>query len=151
MNNPDGMSGKGFVGKIRLSVAISFFSMSIFEISQSASENDLDRSSHDSYFLIMKSVGIKDLKNNLSGYLEFVRSGETIIVMDRQTPIAELKQISKSKGLTKAFLEESIANHSMVPAKQRSTIVYPKSLRTIDSVKAKITRSWKDAYLADRE
>ncbi|MCW7460443.1 type II toxin-antitoxin system Phd/YefM family antitoxin, partial [Leptospira bandrabouensis] len=40
----------------------------------------------------MKSIGIKDLKNNLSSYLEFVKKGETILIFDRNNPIAEIKK-----------------------------------------------------------
>ncbi|MGV3665861.1 MAG: type II toxin-antitoxin system Phd/YefM family antitoxin [Leptospira bouyouniensis] len=99
----------------------------------------------------MKSVGIKDLKNNLSNYLDFVRNGETIIVMDRNTPIAELKKLSKSQNLTQAFIEESIANNSLIPAKKRSIINVPKSLRLNEKHKDAISKSWKKAYLEDRE
>ncbi len=99
----------------------------------------------------MKSVGIKDLKNNLSNYLDFVRNGETIIVMDRNTPIAELKKLSKSKDLTKAFIDEAVENNSLIPAKERTKIHFPKSLRLNDKNKNAISKSWKKAYLEDRE
>ncbi|HET6204347.1 MAG TPA: type II toxin-antitoxin system prevent-host-death family antitoxin [Planctomycetota bacterium] len=38
----------------------------------------------------MKSVGVAELKSRLSQYLRRVRRGETIVVLDRQTPIARL-------------------------------------------------------------
>ncbi len=38
----------------------------------------------------MKVVGIKNLKNNLSRYLNMVREGETIYVTDRDDIIAEI-------------------------------------------------------------
>ncbi|MDQ3097175.1 MAG: type II toxin-antitoxin system prevent-host-death family antitoxin [Chloroflexota bacterium] len=38
----------------------------------------------------MKEVGIADLKARLSEYLRAVRRGETIAVLDRQTPIARI-------------------------------------------------------------
>jgi len=38
----------------------------------------------------MKKVGIADLKSRLSEYLRAVRRGETIAVLDRQTPIAQI-------------------------------------------------------------
>ena len=40
----------------------------------------------------MKTVGIKDLKNNLSAYLREVRRGTRIFVSDRQTIVAELHE-----------------------------------------------------------
>lgn len=39
---------------------------------------------------VMSRVGIADLKARLSEHLRKVRSGRTITVVDRQTPIAEL-------------------------------------------------------------
>jgi prevent-host-death family protein len=39
---------------------------------------------------VMKKVGIADLKSRLSEYLRAVRRGETIAVLDRQTPIAQI-------------------------------------------------------------
>lgn len=38
----------------------------------------------------MRAVKIGELKNNLSRYLKLVRQGETIRVLDRDEPIAEL-------------------------------------------------------------
>lgn len=38
----------------------------------------------------MKAVNIADLKNNLSSYLRKVRSGEEIIVRDRNVPVAKI-------------------------------------------------------------
>jgi antitoxin (DNA-binding transcriptional repressor) of toxin-antitoxin stability system len=40
----------------------------------------------------MKTVGIKDLKNNLSAYLREVRRGTRILVSDRDTIVAELHE-----------------------------------------------------------
>ncbi len=39
---------------------------------------------------LMKQVGIAVLKSKLSEYLRAVRQGETIAVMDRQTPVAHI-------------------------------------------------------------
>src|SRR5438132_14147136 len=50
----------------------------------------------------MKAVKIGELKNNLSKYLRMVRKGETIRVLDRDEPIAEL-------GPTKPTVEEVFA------------------------------------------
>lgn len=41
-------------------------------------------------------VGIRDLKNGLSKYLERVRAGEEIIVTDRGRPVARLSAIDES-------------------------------------------------------
>jgi prevent-host-death family protein len=41
----------------------------------------------------MKRVKISELKAKLSAYLRNVRNGETVLVMDRTTPIAKLTPI----------------------------------------------------------
>lgn len=41
-------------------------------------------------------VGIRDLKNGLSKYLERVRAGEQVIVTDRGRPVARLSPIDES-------------------------------------------------------
>ena len=38
----------------------------------------------------MKSVGLRELKNKLSEYVRDVRSGESVLVMDRGEVVAEL-------------------------------------------------------------
>jgi len=38
----------------------------------------------------MKEVRIAELKSRLSEYLRVVRSGETISVLDRETPVAQI-------------------------------------------------------------
>lgn len=41
-------------------------------------------------------VGIRDLKNSLSKYIERVRAGEEVIVTDRGRPVARLSAIDGS-------------------------------------------------------
>lgn len=43
-----------------------------------------------SHNVAMKKVGIADLKSRLSEYLRAVRRGETITVLDHQTPVAQI-------------------------------------------------------------
>ncbi len=38
----------------------------------------------------METVGIKDIKNNLSSYLKRVKTGEEIIITERGKPIARI-------------------------------------------------------------
>ncbi len=58
----------------------------------------------------MKSVGIRDLKNNLSKYLQLVKSGETVIITEHEQVIAEIKKPSEflqdSKKRAYLYLEE---------------------------------------------
>jgi len=46
----------------------------------------------------MKSVGLRELKNNLSEYVRDVRSGESVLVTDRGEVVAELLPAGQ-KGL----------------------------------------------------
>jgi len=40
----------------------------------------------------LKTVGVKELKNNLSAYLREVRGGATVLVSDRNSIVAELHE-----------------------------------------------------------
>jgi len=44
------------------------------------------------------TVGTKDLKNNLSRYLQRVREGEVVRVTDRGKVIAELRSVPPTEG-----------------------------------------------------
>jgi prevent-host-death family protein len=46
----------------------------------------------------MVSVGIKVLKEKLSGYLDMVRNGEEIVVTDRGKEIAMLTPVSRERN-----------------------------------------------------
>ena len=46
----------------------------------------------------MKSVNVADLKNHLSAYLSEVRSGQELLVRDRQTPIARILPVAHGAG-----------------------------------------------------
>ncbi len=48
----------------------------------------------------IKTVGVKDLKNNLSAYLREVRTGVRLLVSDRNTVIAELHEPYLDRSLT---------------------------------------------------
>ena len=44
---------------------------------------------HD-YHIVMKTVGIADLKARLSAHLKIVRNGRTLTILDRDTPVAQI-------------------------------------------------------------
>jgi prevent-host-death family protein len=46
----------------------------------------------------MKRVGVADLKAHLSGHLRTVRKGETLIILDRDKPIARLVPFADPSG-----------------------------------------------------
>ncbi len=41
----------------------------------------------------MKTATISEAKNNLSALLDRVRAGETVLILDRETPVARLEPI----------------------------------------------------------
>ena len=69
----------------------------------------------------MKAVGIKNLKNNLSKYLDMVREGEIVYVTDRDDIIAEIhKPVSAPTTLIsrwEAFLNEEERKGTLIRAK----------------------------------
>ena len=48
----------------------------------------------------MKQVRIAELKAHLSEYLEAVQHGETISVLNRETPVAQIVPVTKKAKLT---------------------------------------------------
>lgn len=44
-----------------------------------------------SYLVVMRSVGVKVLKNKLSEYLRVVATGERVLITDRDRVVAELR------------------------------------------------------------
>ncbi len=45
----------------------------------------------------MKSVGIRDLKRSISGYLRDVQKGERILVTDRKRPLAVISAVDNEQ------------------------------------------------------
>lgn len=50
--------------------------------------------------MTMKKVGVAELKARLSQYLRVVRRGQSITVLDRDTPIAQIVPFSPSTPLS---------------------------------------------------
>jgi prevent-host-death family protein len=51
------------------------------------------------YHIVMRRVRIAELKARLSEYLRAVRRGETIVVLDRETPVAHVVPVPRSHTL----------------------------------------------------
>ena len=49
--------------------------------------------------MTMKQVGIAELKSRLSEYLRAVRRGETISILDRETPVAQIVPVQQRSAL----------------------------------------------------
>jgi prevent-host-death family protein len=50
------------------------------------------------YHMTMKNVGIAELKAHLSRYLKSVRRGHSVIVLDRNEPIARVVPYARGSG-----------------------------------------------------
>ena len=77
----------------------------------------------------MKTVQIKVLRDNLSKYLKLVKEGEVILVKERNTIIAELKQPSPEvtqKTPWEIKREQWIKEGILTPAKTQGPIILPK-------------------------
>ena len=48
----------------------------------------------------MIQATISQVKNSLSAYLRRVRSGETVLVLDRRTPVARIVPVGRGQGST---------------------------------------------------
>jgi antitoxin (DNA-binding transcriptional repressor) of toxin-antitoxin stability system len=48
----------------------------------------------------MRSVNIDELQDRLSTYITYAKAGETIVIRDRNTPVAQLVPIPGDDGLT---------------------------------------------------
>jgi len=75
-------------------------------------------------------VGVRDLKNNLSRYLDRVRNGEEIIVTDRGRPVARLSALDSSMD----HLSDLIAAGVVRPAKRLSRRPPSRRIKPVGSV-----------------
>jgi hypothetical protein len=72
----------------------------------------------------IKTVGIKDLKNNLSAHLQDVRRGAKILVSDRNSVVAELHEPTTAYSVPEAIdpvLAEWIRDGIVIPAPGKKT------------------------------
>src|SRR5689334_4131301 len=78
----------------------------------------LDKVASGRYFRLMKSVGLKTLKNRLSEYVRMASRGEVILVTDRDEVVAELAPPSatRSNGVPDALLAECVRKGYVRPA-----------------------------------
>lgn len=54
----------------------------------------------------MITANISKTKNELSRYLDAVRGGETVLILDRNRPIAQIQPLSANAGAGSARLDE---------------------------------------------
>lgn len=65
-----------------------------------------DQSRHDG---VMKTARISDLRDHLSRYLDHVRAGGRVLVLDRNRPVAEIVPVPHSEPGRKGLGEQRLA------------------------------------------
>ena len=63
------------------------------QVARHQTTDGMDVMTSGDYNMVMKTVGIADLKARLSEYLKSVRKGRTLTVLDRDTPVAQIVPI----------------------------------------------------------
>ena len=81
----------------------------------------------------MQRATISDLKSRLSAYLKKVRAGETILILDRNQPVAKLEPVSAKDDLS-GHLEDLVRTGALRRATKR---ISTKWLRTEPPVSRK--------------
>jgi antitoxin (DNA-binding transcriptional repressor) of toxin-antitoxin stability system len=86
----------------------------------------------------MKKARVSDLKNQLSRYLDFVRHGETVLVLDRKVPVAELRPITgrSSNGGLAALERKGVIRRGSgrIPEKFFKEVLSGKRARVLDAL-----------------
>lgn len=73
-------------------------------------------------------VGVRELRNNLSRYLDRVREGEEVVVTDRGRPVARVLPISGERTIDRLIREGKVT-----PAKTRERS-RPRPVKTAGTV-----------------
>jgi prevent-host-death family protein len=94
----------------------------------------------------MKNARISELRDNLSQYIARVRKGETLIVYDRNTPVARIEPIVADDEDLPDWAREAMQKGILSPPKVRSR----KPLK-ITPVKADPRFSLLEALLEERQ
>jgi prevent-host-death family protein len=96
----------------------------------------------------MKTASISEAKNKLSAYLELVRRGETVLITDRNVPVAQLAPLSAAlRGDDEARLQSLERRGVIRRAKIRPGKDFLKRLPPVPKVKGDVLA----ALLAERE
>ena len=100
----------------------------------------------------MKKAKIAELRNGLSRYLDHVRAGGSVLVYDRDTPIAEIVPLTRSKSRSKKQIdEERLARLERKGVIRRGTGDFGEWLKTHPPIRIPGGGSLVDAILEERE
>src|SRR5262249_10994951 len=79
------------------------------------------------YNLGMKSVGVDNLKSQLNDYLRMVKEGETILVTEEDSVIAELRPTSPQNGKNNSLegILRALATRGEVTVRAKEPVKWP--------------------------
>jgi prevent-host-death family protein len=89
--------------------------------------------------VIVRSVGLKTLKNKLSEYVRLASAGETILISDRGRVVAELTppRETRSESLTDAVLAQAVREGLLSPPVQANgPVPEPPPVAPLDEILA---------------
>ena len=95
----------------------------------------------------IKTVGIKDLKNNLSAHLRDVRHGARILVSDRSRVVAELHEPGSEYSIAGAhdpIISEWIREGALVPPPGKKAPLPPSPIRMKDGTARRLLDQGRD-------
>jgi prevent-host-death family protein len=95
----------------------------------------------------VKRATISETKNNLSALIRRVKRGETILILDRDTPVARLVPVPPAEESD----EERLARLEKAGIVRRGTGKYPERILRHEPVKLPPGVSLLDALLKERE
>jgi prevent-host-death family protein len=78
-------------------------------------------SAHATFMYMSETVGVAELRQNLSVYLRKIESGERFVVTDRNRPVAMLGPVPN----TESRLDQLIAEGKVKPPKRRGPLLKP--------------------------
>lgn len=93
----------------------------------------------------MISVGIRELKSQLSRYIDLVKSGESVLVTEHNRVVAELKspEIEISDLRDKKVFEKLVSEGKLIPAKRIASVI--NKSKSKDAIE-KLGNSWWKEY-----
>jgi prevent-host-death family protein len=95
----------------------------------------------------MRSIGVRELRQNASKYLRLVEAGETIEVTDRGRPVARLTPLEEAKPKTRAeeIIEDLTRRGLLIPAKEPWTTPNPRPPKPGVPLPSEILQEMRDA------
>ncbi len=91
----------------------------------------------------MEKVTISQLKNQLSAYLKKVRAGESVLILDRNRPVARLESVEQ-----RGPIDDRLAGLESEGLLRRATRPFPKQL--LNESPPEVGESVLDALIEER-